>query len=206
LVILELAQIMAEISSKRDRLSKDAKWIHATTHATARDLCGCVIVAAWAADGHLFWQRLQEVILEQRIGRVRAYFPTFQMTVPDYWRASGRLMEKETNRWHGLNPKPAFAELDAMLNDNTFCATAARVFESCIKLATMCSDHAAEDLKFWYMQKAKMSSDEFHGVESDGAGDDDGRLPPPPKAQEKPQELSLEQLANQMRASVAFKQ
>ncbi len=205
---------MSELAAKKDKVKKYAYWIDRRTSTTMKDICEAVIAACYGADGPLLWQRLQEVILERRFGRERAYFETSQMTVPDCWRASARLMQRELDKWHKLSPKPDLAVPEAMPDENQFAASAMRSLTAGIKLAAMCSSHSTQDLEFHYKTKRvnidqddwemlrKMEEEEDEDApEGDADHQDEGASG---KNCGKP--VELDGLVTQIRASNAFKQ
>ena len=97
--------------------------LHAVTHENLTQS----VAACKALTGEVQWTQLQERILEERLGRCRAQFPTAQMTTADAWRASSCLMIQELKRWEiklSMGPRALFRPLPGspMMPSSGFCS------------------------------------------------------------------------------------
>lgn len=132
--------MMAMATANRRNMKLNELWLDAKTHRNLRDLCGSVIAALWALPKEcpVIWSEITELVIERRFGRCRNQFPSGQMTVSDYWRASARLMKDESKKAtekgfsKQVPPSPT-------LSTSEFSAIAARSYDAVLHLSSLCS-------------------------------------------------------------------
>mgnify|MGYP007004382564 CR=1 FL=1 len=127
------------------------------------------------------------------------------MTVPDCWRASAKLMQKELDRWHECPEKPSLVEAEEKINANTYSACGSKAVAAGLQLAKLCSDFTSEELSFMYKQD--VGADEIVDGDADSDADDDDNDNQPSLLQSKQarrKEVDLDTMTKQLRASIDF--
>eukprot|EP00435_Cladocopium_sp_Y103_P008560 s487_g2.t1 len=146
LLMLDFGELMAKERATRTGCKLREMWLDARPARCMRHAACSAIVACWASDAPLCFERLTERNLEKRFGRVRSYYPNAAMSVGDYWRASLHCMQREFTKWQEERHPPQVRPAKGM-SQNTFCSTASRAFQAALKLAAMCSDKTRSDLQ-----------------------------------------------------------
>lgn len=148
LLLLDFGFVMAKERAARSGRKLRDVWLDNRPARCMRNMACAVICYCYSSSSllPLVYQRLTELELEKRFGRIRSCYPSAQMSVGDYWRASLFLMQKEVKSAQ-QKPQPPQAEVGERMSENTFCATAARSFQAALKLFAMCSDKTRADLQ-----------------------------------------------------------
>ena len=155
LALLDMGQLMAKISAQEQGMPLRVCWLDAITHQNVRHFCAAVVIAAKACDGSVAWSQLQERILEERFGRLRAQFATAQMSVAEAWRASARLMLQDVRRWEGRPEDHArYVQSTPGVSDEQYTKTAAKAVNTAARLCSMVSAHSEAAVLQMYKELA----------------------------------------------------
>ena len=142
-------------------------WLDPTPAGNMKRIALEVICAVWTGDTPVLYERLTERVLEKRFGRIRSGFASANMSAGYFFRSSLYHMQRELKQWHE-KPHPKHAASPEPMNQNTFCATASRAFQSALKLSAMCSRMSRADLQAAF----NVSRGQQYG-DADGQEDDD---------------------------------
>ena len=122
-------------------------WLAKKTEKTMVRTCESTMGMCLAVETPLAWRRLTELILERRIGRQRSFFETGQMSAPDSWRSSARLMTRDVAKYdqEGL---PEVVPLEARPSDAEWATCAMQALEAGVQLGTLCSKLTKKELEY----------------------------------------------------------
>lgn len=145
MLLLDFGGFLAREEARKRGCKTRELWMDPVPSTTMREICTSVIAILWSGEAPLFWGRLSERTLEKRFGRCRSRFPSAQMSVGDYWRASFSLMKKEVAGFQ--QAKPEQGKGDAELSRDSFQAAASRAWQGVLKLMSMVSDQPKKELQ-----------------------------------------------------------